>query len=87
MITTADLARAELCAQGPKQLELVQELAAGTVTVAYERIGHRISIPLYGKARLGHQSYRSLRKRLQEAGFTVDQGEDLFRPRTVDLRL
>lgn len=86
MITTADLARAEQCAKGPKQLELVRELAAGTVTVKYERIAHRIEVPFYGTARLGHQSYRSLRDRLDDAGFLVKQnGDNIFRPTTVDL--
>lgn len=87
MISTADLATAELCAKGPKQLALVRELAAGPVVIRQELLGRGIRVLKYGVTQLDHRSFVGLRNRLKEAGFRfVGKPNDIiFIPKTIEM--
>lgn len=59
---------AKACAHGPRQAELVDELLAGTAMIIRDHWGSKV-----GKAGVGYESWKSLKKRLKANGFIVTQ--------------
>lgn len=59
---------AKACAHGPRQAELVDELLSGKVLIVQDYWGMKI-----GKAHVGYESWKSLKKRLMKNGFVVEQ--------------
>lgn len=75
---------AKACAHGKCQLALVEELLEGPAYIQQDYWGFKA-----GKAGVGSESFRSLKKRLKENGFTVsvqtwkDAGN---KPRRIDMK-
>jgi hypothetical protein len=84
-VTTDIIARlAKACAHGKCQLALVEELLEGPAYINRDYWGFKA-----GKAGVGGESFRSLKKRLKENGFIVtvqtwkDAGD---KPRRIEMK-
>jgi len=68
MTTDIVVRLAKACAHGKAQLALVEELLEGPSYITPDFWGFRI-----GKAKVGYESWKSLKKRLTSNGFVIDQ--------------
>lgn len=59
---------AKACAHGVRQAELVDELLSGPTYIKQDYFGFRI-----GTAKVGYESWKSLKKRLMKNGFVIHQ--------------
>lgn len=75
---------AKACAHGKCQLALVEELLVGPAYINQDYFGFKL-----GKAKVGYQSWKSLKKRLTHNGFIIKQQtfkEAGNQPRKIEMK-
>lgn len=78
-----DAERARNCAKGSRQIALVEEIIERSgFPVVVEKVPAKyvgggsvmmMNVPVYGTARIPYNSFRPLRKRLEEVGFVFEE--------------